>query len=173
MEIASSAEYRVVRAPVRHATKRVGRGIGSRRGTTCTRGMNGQLARSGGGVRIGFEGGQMPIYRRLPRRGFSNIPSKIVYKTLPLKRIALCFTGDEEINIKSLYAKNLVKGAGQRYVKIISGEKITKKLNLNLSEVKASKSVVAAVEESGGRIIYNHQPVAKRASRSGTSREQQ
>ena len=60
----------------RKTTKRVGRGIGSGMGKTSTRGMKGQKSRAGGGVRSGFEGGQMPLYRRLPKRGFKNIWAK-------------------------------------------------------------------------------------------------
>ena len=60
----------------RHSKKRIGRGIGSGMGKTSTRGHKGQWARSGGGVRPGFEGGQMPLFRRLPKRGFSNAPFK-------------------------------------------------------------------------------------------------
>jgi len=72
----------------RHARKRVGRGIGSGLGKTSGRGHKGQKARSGGGVRLGFEGGQTPLFRRLPKRGFSNAPFKKEYSIVNLTQLA-------------------------------------------------------------------------------------
>lgn len=72
----------------RHARKRVGRGIGSGLGKTSGRGHKGQWARSGGGVRPGFEGGQTPLFRRLPKRGFSNAPFKKEYSIVNLSQLA-------------------------------------------------------------------------------------
>ncbi len=71
----------------RHSKKRLGRGIGSGMGKTSTRGSKGQWARSGGGVRPGFEGGQMPLFRRLPKRGFSNEPFKKEYNIVNLAQL--------------------------------------------------------------------------------------
>lgn len=71
----------------RHSKKRLGRGVGSGMGKTSTRGHKGQWARSGGGVRPGFEGGQMPLFRRLPKRGFSNAPFKKEYSIVNLAQL--------------------------------------------------------------------------------------
>lgn len=71
----------------RHSKKRLGRGVGSGMGKTSTRGSKGQWARSGGGVRPGFEGGQMPLFRRLPKRGFSNEPFKKEYNIVNLAQL--------------------------------------------------------------------------------------
>ena len=71
----------------RHSKKRIGRGIGSGMGKTSTRGHKGQWARSGGGVRPGFEGGQMPLFRRLPKRGFSNAPFKKEYSIVNMTQL--------------------------------------------------------------------------------------
>ena len=72
-------------------TKRIGRGQGSGWGTQAGKGHKGQKARSGGGVMLGFEGGQMPIYRRLPKRGFSNAPFKTEYAIVTLDQVAAKF----------------------------------------------------------------------------------
>ena len=139
--------------PARSRTKRVGRGIGSGLGKTAGRGMNGQRARSGGGVRIGFEGGQMPLYRRLPRRGFSNSLFKTQYRAIPLAAIVELFNEQEHISYDALQKKGVVRN--NRLVKIVSGgKKIDKKLTLDLERLPATKTVIAAIEKGGGTIIY-------------------
>ena len=144
-------QQNMLTAPPHKHSRRVGRGIGSGLGKTCTRGMNGQLSRSGGRLRIGFEGGQMPIYRRLPRKGFSNSSFKIRHKVISLARIAEIFQDNEQINRAKLIQKNVVKNS--QTVKIVSGEKISKKFILNLRDVCATKTVVDAIKNSGGDII--------------------
>jgi large subunit ribosomal protein L15 len=88
--------------------KRLGRGNGSR-GNTSGRGYNGQNSRSGGGVRPGFEGGQMPIYRRLPRRGFSNADFKVTFEPVNLSTLEKVYKDGEEVNLETLKAKKLIK----------------------------------------------------------------
>lgn len=154
MAIISPASHKQLVAPDRHKIKRVGRGIGSRLGKTSGRGMNGQRARSGGGVRIGFEGGQMPLYRRLPRRGFSNAPFKVNYKTVSLSRIVTLFNEGESVTEKALREKGIVKN-NQR-IKIVSGVKIETPLRLELGALRASQTVIAAVKECGGTVTEQH-----------------
>ena len=144
-------QQNIIIAPTHKRNRRVGRGIGSGSGKTCTRGMNGQLSRSGGSLRIGFEGGQMPIYRRLPRKGFSNSPFKVKYKVISLARIAVIFQDNEQINRAELIKRKVIKNS--QMVKIVSGEAIHKKFILNLKDVCASKTVVDAIKNSGGDII--------------------
>lgn len=137
-------------APVRHSTKRVGRGIGSGLGKTSTRGMNGQRARSGGGVRIGFEGGQMPLYRRLPRRGFSNALFKVDYKAIPLSRIVTLFKSGDRITMAALRKKGIARN--NRPIKIVTGEPIKFPLHLELGVVNATQTVIAAIKDAGGTV---------------------
>ena len=97
----------------RHATKRVGRGIGSGLGKTSTRGSKGQWARSGGGVRPGFEGGQTPLFRRVPKRGFSNHPFKRQYTVVnvgQLERFAAGTVVTPELLLETRLARKLNDG---------------------------------------------------------------
>src|SRR6187399_3157349 len=90
-------------------TKRIGRGQGSGQGTQAGKGHKGQKARSGGGIRIGFEGGQMPLYRRLPKVGFSNAPFKTIYAVVNLERMAEKFT-NEVVSRETLVEKGFLSG---------------------------------------------------------------
>lgn len=141
---------KILIAPVRSRVKRLGRGIGSGLGKTSGRGMNGQRARSGGGVRIGFEGGQMPLYRRLPRRGFSNAPFKKEYKAIPLRRLVALFKDGERVTQSALQDKRIIKN--NQLTKIVSGEDIGIKLHIELGRLRATRTVIAAVEKGGGTI---------------------
>ena len=99
-------------APADGAVKapfRKGRGIGSGNGKTAGKGHKGQNARSGGGVRPGFEGGQMPLSRRLPKRGFSNYPFKVVYETVNVG-VLNEFEDGSVVTAEELYAKNMISG---------------------------------------------------------------
>lgn len=136
--------------------KRLGRGIASGTGKTCGRGMNGQRARSGGGVRIGFEGGQMPLYRRLPRRGFSNARFKKRYEIISLKSIVAQFNDTDVVSLDSLKKKRIINAAS--HVKIVSGEQIDKKLTVDMGSVHMSKSVRTAIENAHGVIKDATQP---------------
>lgn len=124
----------------------VGRGQGSGLGKTSGRGSNGQNARSGGGVRLGFEGGQLPLYRRLPRRGFSNAKFKTVYSVVNLQDLEARFSAGDVVNHESLKEKGLFNGNGP--VKVLAQGSLSKKLTVKLE--KASASAVEAISKVGG-----------------------
>ncbi len=135
-------------SPVKGSTKsrkRVGRGVGSGHGKTSCRGSNGQNSRSGGGVRPGFEGGQMPIHRRLPKRGFANI-----FK----KRVALInindlgrFDAGIQVDEILLRKEGLVKGSFD-LIKLLSTGEISKPLTLKINKI--SKAAKDKIESAGG-----------------------
>lgn len=117
---------------------RVGRGVGSGLGKTSGRGHKGQKARSGGGVRRGFEGGQTPLYRRLPKRGFTNIHARN-YTEVTLTMLNKATT--EEVTAESLIADGIISKANDGIVVLATG-KLEKKLN-----VKATRFTAKAKEE--------------------------
>lgn len=127
--------------------KRLGRGIGSGTGKTSGKGHKGQWARSGGGVRPGFEGGQMPIIRRLPKRGFTNNFKK-VYSIVNVGDLD-CFEANTEINIDLLY-ENRVVGKKEPYgLKVLGGGELTKPLTVKAA--KFTQSAIEAIEKVGGK----------------------
>lgn len=128
------------------APKRVGRGTGSGLGTTSGRGMNGQNSRSGGGVRLGFEGGQMPLYRRLPKRGFNNKWAK-EYAEVNVKDLNR-FEDGTEVDLGVLLAAGLV-GKQLDGLKVLGNGELTKKLTVKAE--KFSKSAVEKIEKAGGK----------------------
>jgi len=93
----------------RKSRKRVGRGAGSGLGGTSGRGHKGQNARSGGGVRPGFEGGQMPLQRRLPKRGFKNALFKLTFEVVNLDRLVEAFGDQKEISLEDIYDRGLCR----------------------------------------------------------------
>jgi large subunit ribosomal protein L15 len=127
--------------------KRVGRGPGSGMGKTSTRGQKGLKARSGGNVRPGFEGGQMPIYRRLPKRGFTNIFKKnhAVLNVKDLDR----FEDGVTIDPETLYDANMVKGRVDG-IKILGTGDVTKKLVLK--NLLVSGTAREKIEAAGGSV---------------------
>jgi large subunit ribosomal protein L15 len=127
--------------------KRVGRG-GSRGGTSG-RGHKGQNARSGGGVGPLFEGGQMPLHRRLPKRGFTNARFKKVYEIISLGHLDQAFVDGDVVSQIDLVNKNLIKGKKGSLVKILGTGEITK--NLTITANAFSKSAVTAIEKAGGK----------------------
>ncbi len=129
--------------------KRAGRGQGSGLGCTAGKGNNGQNARSGGGVRPGFEGGQMPLYRRIARRGFSNYPFKIEYIAIDLNRLQEKYESGEKVNVETLVEKGILRSS-TKAVKILGGGKIKKKLTVEYIAVSASAR--AKIEEAGGSV---------------------
>ncbi|PIH00414.1 50S ribosomal protein L15 [Clostridium combesii] len=129
------------------APKRVGRGTGSGLGKTSGRGQNGQNSRSGGGVRPGFEGGQMPLYRRLPKRGFKNIFAK-EYAAINLDRLN-CFEDGTVVTPELLVEKRVVKKVKDG-VKILGNGNIEKKLTVKAA--KFSKSAIEKIEAAGGKV---------------------
>lgn len=129
--------------------KRIGRGQGSGTGTTAGKGNNGQNARAGGGVRPGFEGGQMPLYRRIARRGFSNYPFKIKFTVVDVASLDRVFSDGDIVSLDTLREKNLIKNS-EIYVKILGTGEITKKLTLEFVSVSASAK--AKIEKAGGSV---------------------
>jgi large subunit ribosomal protein L15 len=131
--------------------KRIGRGQGSGQGTQAGKGHKGQKARAGGGVRTGFEGGAMPLYMRLPKRGFSNAPFKTVYAEVSLASLEAKFDGGE-VTREALVEKGLLKGINKRLpIKILANGELTKKLTF-IKINKFSKSAREAIEKAGGEI---------------------
>ncbi len=128
--------------------KRVGRGIGSGRGKTCGRGYNGQKSRSGATSPAWFEGGQMPIQRRVPKRGFTNI-SRTEYQVVNVKDLEKA--GSKEVNPDEMYKQRLIRKKNQP-VKILGKGELKKSL-----EVKAhafSASAIKIIEKAGGKAIH-------------------
>lgn len=129
------------------AKKRLGRGIGSGLGKTSGRGHKGQNARSGGGVRPGFEGGQMPLFRRLPKRGFTNVFAKD-FAEINVGVLGNYFEDGDVVTPETLLEKKLVKKAKDG-VRILGNGEINVKL-----EVKAqhfTKSAAEKIEAAGGK----------------------
>lgn len=130
-----------------HSRKRVGRGIGSGLGKTSGRGHKGQNARSGGGVRPGFEGGQTPLFKRLPKRGFTNIFRK-EYAIVNVGALNV-FRKNQRVTVENLIEKGLIN---KEYdgVKILGNGELTKPLTVVAH--KFSKSAEKAILEAGGKI---------------------
>ncbi|NHN35158.1 50S ribosomal protein L15 [Paenibacillus agricola] len=130
----------------RKARKRVGRGIGSGMGKTSTRGHKGQNSRSGGGVRPGFEGGQNPLYRRLPKRGFTNKWRKefAIVNLTELNK----FAAGTEVTPEVLQESGIVKNARDG-IKILGNGDITVQLNVKAN--KFSQSAVEKIQAAGGK----------------------
>ncbi len=131
--------------------KRRGRGPGSGTGKTGGRGHKGQKARSGGGIPPWFEGGQMPLNRRLPKRGFTNIFKK-VFQLVNLDELEARFEGGATIDGPSLKSVGLVKYS-DRPVKLLGRGKVEKTFTVNVA--KASKTAIAAVEAAGGTVTVS------------------
>ena len=129
----------------RVSRRRVGRGIGSGLGKTSGRGHKGQKARSGGGVRRGFEGGQTPLYRRLPKRGFTNIHAK-TYTEVTLTMLNKATT--EEVTAESLIADGIISKANDGIVILATG-KLEKKLTVKA--VRFTKAAKEQIESLGGK----------------------
>ena len=131
--------------------KRLGRGQGSGQGKQAGKGHKGQKARSGGGVRTGFEGGAMPLYMRLPKRGFSNAPFKTEYAEVSLSAIDAKFA-EGEVTRELLVANGLLKGINKRRpIKILANGELSKSLTFVNIE-KFTKSAEALVAKAGGKI---------------------
>lgn len=131
----------------RHVRNRVGRGSSSGNGKTSGRGQKGQKSRSGGGVRLGFEGGQTPLFRRLPKRGFTNINRKD-YAVINLD-VLNRFEDGTEVTPTTLIEAGIVKDA-KSGIKILGNGELTKKLSVKAA--KFSKSATTAIEAAGGSV---------------------
>jgi len=131
----------------RKSTKRVGRGPGSGHGKTSCRGHKGQKSRSGGSIPPGFEGGQMPLHRRLPKRGFTNIFKKH-YALINIKDLAR-FDPNSDLGIADLKNSGLVKKVGDG-VKLLGDGEMTHPVTIKVNKV--SKTARAKIEAAGGKI---------------------
>ena len=129
------------------APKRLGRGVGSQLGKTSGKGHKGAKARSGGGKRPGFEGGQMPLTRRIPKRGFTNIYAK-EYAIVNVSALNV-FEDGANVTVEALMEKGLVKKVLDG-VKILGGGELTKKLTVSVDKV--TESAKAKIEAIGGKV---------------------
>ena len=128
------------------APKRVGRGTGSGLGTTSGRGMNGQNSRSGGGTRLGFEGGQMPLYRRIPKRGFTN-HWRTEYVGVNVEKLN-CFEDGTVVTPEMIMDAGLARKVTAG-IKILGGGKLEK--NLTVQAQKFSDSAIDKIVAAGGK----------------------
>lgn len=131
-----------------HPTKRLGRGEGSGHGKTAGKGHKGQKARSGGGIRIGFEGGQMPLYRKLPRRGFNNFNFRTSFQTVNVSELER-IEGDT-VNRESLVQAGLIRDNDEG-VKLLGDGEVSKAFTVEVDKVSASAK--SKIEAAGGKIV--------------------
>ena len=131
----------------RHSSKRLGRGQGSGTGKTSGKGHKGQNARSGGGVAIGFEGGQTPLYKRIPKRGFTNFNRKeyAVVNLDTLNRFEDGASVTPEVLVEAGIVKKMFDG-----IKVLGNGTLEKKLSVTCHKI--SKSAQAAIEKAGGKV---------------------
>ncbi len=127
--------------------KRIGRGPGSGFGKTAGRGMNGQKSRSGYSRKRGFEGGQMPLIRRIPKRGFTNI-FKVTYNVVNVGDLDK--SGLDELNIEVLLEKNIIRDKRLK-LKILGDGELARKIKVTAH--KFSKTAVEKIEKSGGEVV--------------------
>ena len=135
-------------AGARKRAKRVGRGCGSGMGKTSTRGNKGQNARKGHKQKLGFEGGQMPLVRRLPKRGFNNSEFRVEALAVNVSTLEKLFNAGDEITVETLAAKGLSDNKRPR-VKILATGELTKKFTV---KVPCSASAKAKIEAAGGSV---------------------
>ena len=134
----------------RKRRKRVGRGPGSGNGKTAGRGTKGQKSRSGYSRRMGFEGGQMPLFRRLPKRGFNNAKFRTVYAIVNVGQLEAAFEDGTTVDAAAIRAARLVN-AKTGPIKILGGGELTKKLNVSAD--RFSGSAKAKIEAAGGQAV--------------------
>ncbi len=130
------------------ASKRLGRGIGSGLGKTSGKGHKGQWARSGGGVRPGFEGGQMPLVRRIPKRGFNNIYKK-EYSIVNVDDLNEKFNDGDVVNAETLLEKGVLSKIEAYGVKVLGNGELSKKLTVQAN--KFTGSAAQKIEQAGGK----------------------
>ncbi len=133
-----------------HRKKRVGCGEGGGHGKTSGRGGKGQSARSGSSIRPGFEGGQMPLYRKLPHRGFNNYNHRVEMAIVNLGDLATLDAAITEVNLQVLAGNGLVR-SGEPCVKILGDGELTRALKITAA--KFSESAKAKIEKAGGQAI--------------------
>ena len=147
------AEYNPILSAPQGANKkpkRVGRGSSSGLGTTGGKGNKGQQSRSGGKTYVGFEGGQMPLYRRIARKGFSNYPFKKEYVCINVELLETKFNDGETVNKDSLIEKGFISSKSNSMVKVLGNGEITKKLTVEVDKVSASAK--EKIEKAGGSV---------------------
>lgn len=150
------AEYNPILSAPQGANKnpkRVGRGSSSGLGTTAGKGNKGQQSRSGGKTYVGFEGGQMPLYRRIARKGFSNYPFKKEYVCINVDLLCAKFEDGATVDKASLAKKGFISTKGAALVKILGNGDVTKKLNVIVDKV--SETAKAKIEKAGGSVKVN------------------
>jgi large subunit ribosomal protein L15 len=130
--------------------KRIGRGPGSGVGKTSGRGHKGAGSRSGSGGKLGFEGGQMPLYRRVPKRGFSNVQFRTSYVVVNLKALDARFNDGEEVTPETLAARGLIRDAAVP-VKVLAEGELSKKLKVSVA--KLSKQAAEKITAAGGSAV--------------------
>ena len=140
------ADVRTAYIP-RKKRKRVGRGPGSGRGKTCGRGHKGQQSRSGGGTRVGFEGGQMPLYRRLPKRGFNNTRFRTEYAIVNVGQLEKTFQDGDTVDAAAIRDAHLIN-AKTGPIKILGSGELTKKLAVTADGFSASAA--QKIQAAGG-----------------------
>ncbi len=133
-----------------HRRKRVGCGEGGGHGKTSGRGGKGQTARSGGSIRPGFEGGQMPLYRKLPQRGFNHANFRVAYEVINVGELARLDAAVTEVTPAALAAAGLVRRGSAR-VKVLGGGEVTRALTVTAS--KFSGAAKAKIEKAGGQAV--------------------
>lgn len=131
-----------------HSTKRLGRGHGSGHGKTSGKGHKGQKARSGGGIPVGFEGGQMPLYRKLPRRGFNNHNFRTTYQTVNVSELSR--VEGTVINRSVLIESGLIRD-NKEGVKILGNGKLDKAFTVEVDKVSAS--ALEKIKAAGGTVV--------------------
>jgi large subunit ribosomal protein L15 len=133
----------------KHRVKRLGCGESSGHGKTSCKGNKGQKARSGSGTRVGFEGGQMPLHRRLPKRGFNNINFKTKVEVVNLAQIEKAFNDGDTVTEEALRKAGLINRSCE-VVKVLGQGELTKKVTIAVGTISASAK--EKVEKAGGSI---------------------
>jgi large subunit ribosomal protein L15 len=133
-----------------HRKKRVGCGEGSGHGKTSCKGGKGQTARSGGSIRPGFEGGQMPLYRKLPHRGFNNYNHRVEFVVVNVGDIAALDASITEVNAQVLADNGLIR-ADETRIKVLGDGEISR--GVKITAAKFSESAKAKIEKAGGQAI--------------------
>ena len=128
--------------------KRVGRGVGSGKGKTAGKGLNGQRSRSGDLPRIGFEGGQMPLFRRMPKRGFTNARFRKHYTLVNIESLE-AFDAGEVVDLKAVLDMGLSRKTGEM-LKVLGQGELSKELTIKAH--KFSKSAQSKIESAGGTV---------------------
>ena len=138
------------RPGAKHRRRRVGKGESSGLGKTSGRGNKGQKSRSGSSIRPGFEGGQMPLIRRLPRVGFNNKQFATTYGVVNVSQLEAFFADGDTVNETSLREKGLVKGSAHNGVKVLGSGDLSKKLTVVVDKISATAK--EKIEKAGGSV---------------------